>query len=61
MVTAAAPGAETDASDATRELTELLGGAQVELVRCDDLPNGPGGKFRHLVPLPRNGASAPIS
>jgi phenylacetate-CoA ligase len=61
VVTSVARAAETEAEAATRELAELLGGAKVGLIRCDDLPHGPGGKFRHLVPLPRNGASAPIS
>ena len=33
-------------------------GADVELARCDDLPAGPGGKFRHLVPLAGEVAAA---
>ena len=51
VVTTHAPAAERAAVDAADELREVLGGADVELVRCDDLPAGPGGKFRHLVPL----------
>jgi hypothetical protein len=51
VVTAAVPAADRVTAAAADDLRALLGGAAVELVRLDDLPAGPGGKFRHLVPL----------
>ncbi len=61
VVTAGGSAGEQAAAEAALELEELLGGAEVELVRCDDLPAGLGGKFRHLVPLPRDRAPTPVS
>ena len=58
VVTAHAPTGDEAAADAADELRGVLGGADVELARCDDLPAGPGGKFRHLVPLAGEVAAA---
>ncbi len=60
MVIPEQPAAERAAADAADELRGVLGGADVELVRCDDLPAGPGGKFRHLVPLAGEVASTGV-
>ncbi len=61
VVTAHARAAERTAADAADDLRGVLGGADVELARCDDLPAGPGGKFRHLVPLAGEVAAAGTS
>ena len=58
VVTTGPRAAETIAADAADELRGVLGGADVALVHCDDLPAGPGGKFRHLVPLAGEVAAA---
>lgn len=39
------------AADVLEALAKVLGGARVELRAVPELPSGPGGKFRHLVPL----------
>ena len=44
--------AERSLAQAVPSLTTLLRGARVDAVRVAELPEGPGGKFRHLVPLP---------
>lgn len=44
--------AERSLAAAIPSLTALLRGARVDAVPVSELPSGPGGKFRHLVPLP---------
>jgi phenylacetate-CoA ligase len=56
VVAADVPTADRAATEAVDELRSVLGGADVVLTRFEDLPNGPGGKFRHLVPLARPAA-----
>lgn len=51
VVTTEGRAADRAATGAAEELRLVLGGSTVELSRHDDLPAGPGGKFRHLVPL----------
>jgi phenylacetate-CoA ligase len=51
VVTTEGREAERAASEAVDDLRLILGGSKVELSRHDELPAGPGGKFRHLVPL----------
>ena len=58
VVTAPARAADEAAAHAADELRGVLGGADVELVHCNDLSAGPGGKFRHLVPLAGEVAAA---
>ena len=43
--------ADVAVAAAVGELRELLRGAEVFPTRHDELRDGPGGKFRHLVPL----------
>ena len=50
-------GAEAAAGD----LSRLLGHARVTLVRVAELSAGPGGKFRHVVPLPPVRSNPPDS
>jgi hypothetical protein len=58
VVTSGAEGRRA-AEQAAAELAGLLDGAPVAVSHVDDLPTGPGGKFRHVVPLRATGPDAP--
>jgi hypothetical protein len=53
--------ATDDAEAAAGDLSRLLGHARVTVVHVAELSAGPGGKFRHLVPLPRVRSNPPDS
>jgi phenylacetate-CoA ligase len=57
-VVAGGDDGEAAAHAAAAELATSLHGAVVAPVLVDELPAGPGGKFRHVVPLPRTGDPA---
>jgi phenylacetate-CoA ligase len=59
-VTAGSDAADGTVADVVAALRGLLRGAQVTSTLVGELAEGPGGKFRHLVPLGRDGDSESV-